>query len=233
MQTQLRMEVRTLVERATRWLVNNRRRPIDIGAAVEQLAAGVQAVQHALPRHADRPGPGCPRPAAEALPRGRGARGARQRGRRAAGRVRRADDRPDGRPQRSVDVLKVAEVHFALGQRLGLDRLLSPDRRAAARRPLADHGPGRAARRPARGARPAHRRRAQVGRATRRSSPRRSCRRLGEGEHRRARVGQDPAVDHRRTGPTWPGCRSACGSSGGCCRPWPDRDGRTVRCRTS
>ena len=42
-QTELRMEVRTLVERATRWLVNNRRRPIDIGAAVEQLAAGVQA----------------------------------------------------------------------------------------------------------------------------------------------------------------------------------------------
>ena len=48
-QTGLRMEVRTLVERATRWLVNNRRRPIDIGAAVAQLAAGVQAVQAALP----------------------------------------------------------------------------------------------------------------------------------------------------------------------------------------
>ena len=42
MQTELRMEVRTLVERATRWLVNNRRRPIDIEAAVEQLADGVQ-----------------------------------------------------------------------------------------------------------------------------------------------------------------------------------------------
>ena len=43
-QTELRLEVRTLVERATRWLVNNRRRPIDIGAAVEQLRrAGVRA----------------------------------------------------------------------------------------------------------------------------------------------------------------------------------------------
>ena len=48
-QTKLRMEVRTLVERATRWLVNNRRRPVDIGAAVEQLAAGVRQVQDALP----------------------------------------------------------------------------------------------------------------------------------------------------------------------------------------
>ena len=43
-QTGLRMEVRTLAERATRWLVNNRRRPVDIGAAVDELAAGVQAV---------------------------------------------------------------------------------------------------------------------------------------------------------------------------------------------
>ena len=34
MQTALRMEVRTLVERATRWLINNRHHPIDIGAAV-------------------------------------------------------------------------------------------------------------------------------------------------------------------------------------------------------
>jgi glutamate dehydrogenase len=48
-QTALRMEVRTLVERATRWLVNNRRRPLDIGAAVEQFGPGVRAVQQQLP----------------------------------------------------------------------------------------------------------------------------------------------------------------------------------------
>ena len=48
-QTGLRMEVRTLAERATRWLVNNRHRPMDIGAAVDELAGGVQAVQAALP----------------------------------------------------------------------------------------------------------------------------------------------------------------------------------------
>ena len=40
-QTVLRMEVRTLIERATRWLVNNRRRPVDIGAAVETLSRRV------------------------------------------------------------------------------------------------------------------------------------------------------------------------------------------------
>ena len=55
-QTVLRMEVRTLIERATRWLVNNRRRPVDIGAAVDTLAAGVQQVQQALPEPADRAG---------------------------------------------------------------------------------------------------------------------------------------------------------------------------------
>ena len=49
MQTGLRMEVRTLVERATRWLINNRRHPIDIGAAVEQFSDGVRTVQQALP----------------------------------------------------------------------------------------------------------------------------------------------------------------------------------------
>src|SRR5690606_38012932 len=49
MQTSLRLEVRTLVERATRWLVNNRRRPIDITATVEQLGDGVRQVTAALP----------------------------------------------------------------------------------------------------------------------------------------------------------------------------------------
>jgi glutamate dehydrogenase len=48
MQTVLRMEVRTLVERATRWLVNNRRRPFDIQAAVDQLSVGVRQVQQSM-----------------------------------------------------------------------------------------------------------------------------------------------------------------------------------------
>ena len=57
-QTKLRLEVRTLVERATRWLVNNRRRPVDIGAAVDELAAGVRRVQDELPDHARASGQG-------------------------------------------------------------------------------------------------------------------------------------------------------------------------------
>ncbi len=122
-QTTLRMEVRTLVERATRWLINNRRRPIDIAAAVEQLGVGVRQVREALPTVLS--------------------------GRDAEGLERRAKDyRTAGVPQdlataiaalpaayaaltivqtaahRQVDALKVADVHFALGQRLGLDRLL-------------------------------------------------------------------------------------------------------------
>ena len=123
-QTALRMEVRTLVERATRWLVNNRRRPVDIGAAVDQLAAGVQAVRAALPdlltgRDAD---------ALDARLKGYRAAGVPEDLARAVAAlpaayaaltvVQTAD-------REGVDVLKVAEVHFALGLRLGLDRLLT------------------------------------------------------------------------------------------------------------
>ena len=99
----------------------------------------------------------------------------------------------------SVDVLKVAEVHFTLGQRLGLDRLLSrivelprDDRwQTMARAALRDD---------------LHAVHAQLtadvlssaaGRDEEREG---SDRRLGEVEHRRTGVGQDPAVDHRQPG---------------------------------
>jgi glutamate dehydrogenase len=123
-QTGLRMEVRTLVERATRWLVNNRRRPVDIGAAVSQLATGVQAVQAALPR----------------LLSGRDAEAL-------ASRLKsyRTAKVPEDlalaiaalspayaaltivqtAERAGADLGNVAEVHFAVGQRLGLDRLLT------------------------------------------------------------------------------------------------------------
>ncbi|MGD7788086.1 NAD-glutamate dehydrogenase [Propionibacteriaceae bacterium Y1700] len=48
-QTVLRMEVRTLVERATRWFTNNLSAPLDVAAAIEQYRAGVSAVREALP----------------------------------------------------------------------------------------------------------------------------------------------------------------------------------------
>ncbi len=123
-QTGLRMEVRTLVERATRWMVNNRHRPVDIGAAVGELAAGVHTVQAALP----------------GLLTGRDAEAlaSRLKGYRAAGVPEElglaiAALHPayaaltivHTAAREGLDVVKVAEVHFTLGQRLGLDRLLT------------------------------------------------------------------------------------------------------------
>ena len=152
------MEVRTLVERATRWLINNRRRPIDIGAAVEQLAdrraAGPSAPCRRLLTGRDARGAS---QTAEELLAGRACPTTWRRDRGAARRVRRADHRPDRRPRRSGP---------AQGRRGALrprpaarpGPVAGADRRAAAGRPLADDGSGRAARRPARGARPADRR---------------------------------------------------------------------------
>jgi glutamate dehydrogenase len=123
-QTMLRMELRTLVERATRWLVNNRRRPIDIGAAVDQLAKGVQTVQRELPsiltgrdreaferrlhRYTGAEVPEDVATATALLPAAYAALTIVQ----IAGRT-------------DQDVLQVARVHVTVGQRLGLDRLLS------------------------------------------------------------------------------------------------------------
>ena len=47
--TRMRLECRTVVERATRWLVTNRRPPIDIAAAVEFFRDGVGEVMRLLP----------------------------------------------------------------------------------------------------------------------------------------------------------------------------------------
>jgi glutamate dehydrogenase len=118
------MEVRTLVERATRWLINNRHHPIDIGAAVGQFSVGVRSVQQALP----------------SLLTGRDKEALEQRltGYLAAGvpdelaaaiatlpPAYAALTIEQTASQSGVDVLKVAELHFTLGQRLGLDRLLT------------------------------------------------------------------------------------------------------------
>ncbi|MBA2636792.1 MAG: NAD-glutamate dehydrogenase [Solirubrobacterales bacterium] len=43
------LEARRLIERATRWLVRNRPRPVDIGAEIERFAGGAAAVADALP----------------------------------------------------------------------------------------------------------------------------------------------------------------------------------------
>jgi glutamate dehydrogenase len=48
-QTRLLLEGRKLVERATRWLLRNRRSPIDIGVAVDELAPGTAELAGLLP----------------------------------------------------------------------------------------------------------------------------------------------------------------------------------------
>jgi glutamate dehydrogenase len=48
-QIEMLLEARRLVERATRWLLRNRPRPLDIGAEIERFAAGAAAVGEALP----------------------------------------------------------------------------------------------------------------------------------------------------------------------------------------
>ncbi len=54
-QTDMRLTVRTLIERATRWMVNNRRAPLDSEATVDHFGTAIQEVVAALP---DGPG-GC------------------------------------------------------------------------------------------------------------------------------------------------------------------------------
>jgi glutamate dehydrogenase len=48
-QVKLLLEARRLVERATRWLLRNRRHPIDIAATAERFAPGARALAGALP----------------------------------------------------------------------------------------------------------------------------------------------------------------------------------------
>ncbi|QIG44208.1 NAD-glutamate dehydrogenase [Nocardioides anomalus] len=49
LQTRMRIQMRTLVERASRWLVTNRRPPLDSQATVEAFAGPVQATMAQLP----------------------------------------------------------------------------------------------------------------------------------------------------------------------------------------
>jgi len=48
-QIEMLLEARRLVERATRWLLRSRPRPLDIGAEIERFAAGAAAVGEAVP----------------------------------------------------------------------------------------------------------------------------------------------------------------------------------------
>jgi glutamate dehydrogenase len=123
-QTRMRIEMRTLVERASRWLVTNRRPPLDSEATVEFFGVTSQKVMTELPN----------------LMSGREAE---------AFEARRASLVDKGVPEdlavrvavlppaymilgivetaarEGIDALEVARVHFALGERLGLPLLVS------------------------------------------------------------------------------------------------------------
>ncbi len=220
-QTQMRIEMRTLVERASRWLVNNRRPPLDSEAVVDFFAVPGAAVMaraaRADGRARARRTSSARRDALVGARRARGPGGARWR---CCTRRTCCSASSRSPTATSLDPAEVARVHFALGERLGLPGAGRPDPRAAARRPLADDGPGRAARRPVRRPRPADR---PGARATtpneRRPGADRAPGRTADGVLRRA----GPPTRWRRSAPTrpptWPGCRSASGWCAGCCRP--------------
>jgi glutamate dehydrogenase len=123
-QTRMRIEMRTLVERASRWLVNNRRPPLDSQGTVEYFGTPVQALMGELP----------------SLLTGRELRAFQ-------GRLKSLTDQgvPEELASRvavlppaymllgvveiadrmSLEPVQVARVHFALGERLGLPDLVT------------------------------------------------------------------------------------------------------------
>ena len=228
-QTRMRLEMRTLVERASRWLVTNRRPPLDSQGTVDFFSQPVQRVMAQLPELMT--------------------------GRELTAFIERRDGLVEqGVPEdlatrvavltpaytllgiieiatrEKLDPAEVARVHFALGERLGLpamvQRILAlprDDRWQTMAR-------GARARRPVRRAHPAHRRRSCW--PPRPTTPPRRGSRPG----RTATVSWSPARCRRSrrsaptTPPTWPGCRSACGWCAGCCPPG-DRPRATDRGR--
>ncbi|GAA4697384.1 NAD-glutamate dehydrogenase [Nocardioides conyzicola] len=122
-QTRMRLEMRTLVERASRWLVNNRRPPLDSAGTVEQFSERVQHTMAELPdlmsgrelaAYAER------KDALEAVgvPQGLASRIAvLPPAYMLLGVIEIAN-------REGLDPSEVARVHFALGERLGLPGLV-------------------------------------------------------------------------------------------------------------
>jgi glutamate dehydrogenase len=122
-QTRMRIEMRTLVERASRWLVTNRRPPLDSVATVDFFRARVQAVMAELPdimsgRELDDYVARAKRLTQQGVSDDLASRVAVLAPAYALlGIVETAD-------RLGLDPVEVARVHFALGERLGLPALV-------------------------------------------------------------------------------------------------------------
>jgi glutamate dehydrogenase len=123
-QTRIRIEVRTLVERASRWLVNNRRLPLDSEAIVEEFEVTVEKVTAVLPdlmtgAELDAFTARCEAFTAIGVPTELAARvAACPPAYMVLGIVQTA-------ARSDVDPLEVARVHFAVGELLGLPGLVT------------------------------------------------------------------------------------------------------------
>jgi glutamate dehydrogenase len=122
-QTRMRLETRTLVERATRWLVSNRRSPLDIANIIEYFSPGIAMLAKSLPDLV------CGRDLALFEQR-RDALVSKGVGEDFATRIAVLPPAYAGlgivetARRENLDVLEVAKVHFALGEQLQLGLFL-------------------------------------------------------------------------------------------------------------
>ena len=122
-QTRMRIEMRTLVERASRWLVTNRRPPLDSRATVDFFRERVQAVMAELPsvmsgRELDDFRARESRLSDHGVPAELASRVAVLASAYAVLGIVETGDRL------GIDPVEVARVHYALGERLGLPALV-------------------------------------------------------------------------------------------------------------
>ena len=123
-QTRMRLEMRTLVERASRWLINNRRPPMDSEGTVDFFGVLVQQVVTALPELLGGR-------EAEAFQARRDALVHQGVPEDLAVRVAilppayQALNIVETSKRENIDPIEVARVHFALGERLGVSTLVA------------------------------------------------------------------------------------------------------------
>ena len=171
-QTAMLLEGRRLIERGTRWLLRNRRRPLDIAATVAHFAPGAAALYESVSRLLDPHEAATLGRKADELQRAGVPRDLAMRVALAADHVRGARHRRGGDRHRPRGRARRRRA-LPAGQPPGAALAARPDRRAAAQRPLGRARPGRAARRPQHAAPRADGRGAAL-RPGRRSTPTRS-----------------------------------------------------------